>query len=544
MEKTMADTLIHEYMQKIYGFAVSRTFNLQEAEELSSDIVFEVYTSLLKLPELHNPAGYIWRISENVYSRYVMGKKREQHVSLDDVTIPTYDEYEMMDESVEAQCALLRREIAYLARTRREVIVAFYFGKKKISEIAENLNLPEGTVKWHLSRAKDELKEGMKMERNIGKLGLAPVKFMDIGHSGRPGKNGGPEAYISGLIEQNVLYAVYFEPKTLNEISDELGISPVYLEDVVNKLEENGFLTPVGKGKYTTYVDIAPATYSLEKHEANYKMYEEITELLKKEYAPLVRAYADTVADVYVPNGNRDLLFATLLTFGIMSQNEGYGEAIDISKYYIQPTDGGSYIVNVGLNQQQSDPDYTPTVEMKYYCCCGPMTRWGDKYGDRVTSWAIDSILDTREGFWQNNRIEDYEYLYEFLCGKLPKGEENAEKYQRLYERKFLGDNDEVQVIVADNDALNNLPKFSSELKEKLAAYAGKAYELVKSGFPAQMQDLIRDESRYVLMPRMPMAIIDSMITEAHSRISPMHSALHSTSSSSRINCLNNLYKT
>lgn len=151
---------------------------------------------------------------------------------------------------------------------------------------------------------------------------------------------------------------------------------------------------------------------------------------------------------------------------------------------------------------------------MRYYNTCGPMTRGGDKYGDRVTSWSIDSDLDTREGSWQNNRIEDYEYLYEFLCGKLPKGEENAEKYQRLYERKFLGDNDEVQVIVAKNDALKDLPKFPDALKAKLATYAGRAYELVKDSYPTQMQDLIRDQSRYVLLPRMPMAIIDSMITD------------------------------
>ena len=514
MEKKIADALIHEYVQKIYGFAVSRAFNLQEAEELSSDIVFEVYTSLLKLHDLHNPAGYIWRISENVYSRYVMGKKREEHASLDDVTIPTYDEYEFEDESVEAQCALLRREIAYLTRTRREVIMAFYFEKKKAAEIAESLSLPEGTVKWHLSRAKDELKEGMKMERNIGELGLAPMRFVDMGHNGRPGKNGGPEAYISGLIEQNVVYAVYFEPKTINEISDELGISPVYLEDVVNKLAENGFLVPVGKGKYTTYISIAPANYSMEKLEADYKRELEIIELLKKEYIPQVKAYADTVKDVYIPNGNSDLLFATLCTYGIMTQNRAYGEEIAISKYFIQPTDGGSYIAYAYPKQQCSDPNYKSTIEIKRYSCCGPMTREGDKYGNRVASWAIDSDLDTREGYWQNNCMEDYEYLYEFICGKLSKGEENAEKYQRLYERKFLGEGDRVQVIVVDNDALNDLPQFSDELKEKLATYAGKAYELIKSNYPPQMQDLIRDQSRYVLMSSMPMAIIDSMIAD------------------------------
>lgn len=514
MDKQRADELIHEYMPKIYGYAVSKAFNLDEAEDLSSDIVYEVYTSLLKLPELRNPAGYVWRISENVYSRYVMRKKRDAHTSLEDVTIPIYDEYESDREEIDGEYALLRREIAYLAKTRREIITLFYFDKLKIAEIAKKLTLPEGTVKWHLSRAKDELKEGMKMERNIGKLGLAPVRFTGMGHNGNPGKLGGPEAFISGLIEQNVLYAVYFEPKTLGEISDELGISPVYLADIVEKLEQNGFLIPVGKGKYTTYVEIAPATYSLEKSDARNKMEIEIAELLKKEYIPLVKAFADSSEGIYIPGGDRDLLYATLITYGIMTQNEGYGEEVDTSKYFIQPTDGGRYIAYAYINQAQSDPGYTPTTVMKDYNTCGPMMRWGDKYGTEVGSWSIDSKLDSRTGRWQNNLTEDYEYLYEYLCGKLPKGTENAEKYQRLYERKFLGENDEVQVIVAKNGALDALPKFSDALKEKLAAYAGKNYELEKRAYPVQMHDLLRDESRYVLTSSMPMMILDDLVAD------------------------------
>lgn len=514
MEKVTADALIHEYMQKIYGFAVSRSFDLREAEELSSEIVFQVYTSLLKLPELYNPAGYIWRISENVYSRYVMEKKREQHASLDDVTIPTYDRYEIEDQSDEAQCALLRREIVYLTETRRKIIVAFYFGKKRISEIAKTLELPENTVKWHLSRAKDELKDGMKMNRNIGKLGIEPVRFTCISHNGRPGQNGGPEAYISGLIEQNVLYAVYDTPKTLNEISDELGISPVYLADVVDKLADNGFLTPVGKGKYTTYVEITPATYSLEEWEKEYKIDVEIAELLKTEYIPELKAFVESAEDIYIPGGNRDLLLATLISYAIATQNHPFGEDVDISKYVIRPTDGGYYIVSAEQESRQSDPGYNPTVTVKGYFCCGPMTRWSEKYGDRVSAWSIDTKFDRREGAWQNNRTEDYEYLYEFLCGKLPKGMETVDKYQRLYDRKYLGENDEVQVIVAKNGSLDHLPLLSDELKNKLSTYAGMNYECRKKYYPAQMHDLIRSYSRYVLEPRTWLLILDSMMEE------------------------------
>ena len=42
MDKQQADKLITEYFQKIYGFAVSKSFSYAEAEDLCGDIVQEV----------------------------------------------------------------------------------------------------------------------------------------------------------------------------------------------------------------------------------------------------------------------------------------------------------------------------------------------------------------------------------------------------------------------------------------------------------------------------------------------------------------------
>ena len=76
MNKQKVDKIITEYLSKIYGFAVKKSFSYDVAEELASDIVHEVYNSLLKAEEVVNVEGYIWRISEHTYSKYVMQKKR------------------------------------------------------------------------------------------------------------------------------------------------------------------------------------------------------------------------------------------------------------------------------------------------------------------------------------------------------------------------------------------------------------------------------------------------------------------------------------
>ena len=61
MIKQKADALITEYLPKIYGFAVSKSFSYDEAEDLCSDIVNELYRSLLAADKIYNIDGYVWR---------------------------------------------------------------------------------------------------------------------------------------------------------------------------------------------------------------------------------------------------------------------------------------------------------------------------------------------------------------------------------------------------------------------------------------------------------------------------------------------------
>ncbi|MCH5261095.1 MAG: hypothetical protein J1F18_15200, partial [Lachnospiraceae bacterium] len=71
MDKQKADQIITEYMQKLYGFAIKKTYSYDEAEDLCAEIIKEVYSSLLKAREVINVEGYIWRISEHTYAKYV-----------------------------------------------------------------------------------------------------------------------------------------------------------------------------------------------------------------------------------------------------------------------------------------------------------------------------------------------------------------------------------------------------------------------------------------------------------------------------------------
>ena len=94
MEKQKADQIITEYFQKIYGFAIKKCYSYEDAEELCAQIVQNVYLSLRKVEEIFNVEGYVWRISQNTYAKYVAVRKRQEGISIDGMDgleIPCYD---------------------------------------------------------------------------------------------------------------------------------------------------------------------------------------------------------------------------------------------------------------------------------------------------------------------------------------------------------------------------------------------------------------------------------------------------------------------
>ncbi len=68
----------------------------------------------------------------------------------------------------------LHKEIAYLSKLQRRIVIAYYFENKRQEAIASELDIPLGTVKWHLFEAKKDLKKGMNTMRQTGELKFNP----------------------------------------------------------------------------------------------------------------------------------------------------------------------------------------------------------------------------------------------------------------------------------------------------------------------------------------------------------------------------------
>ena len=489
MEKQTADKLIENYIKKIYGFAFQKAFSGDEAEELGAEMVKEVYLSLLHSQDIENTDGYIWRICANVFSKHVQAKKK-QTVSIDGMEIPYYADFESEENKEEVR--RLRREIAFLGAERRKIVYAFYYEGKSISTISKENGLPEGTIKWHLSKARNDLKEGFEMERKIGNLGISPVECVGIAHMGRSEEDHGPEKYLNDSLSINILYSVYFTPRTKEEIAEELGMTPIFIDDKIKMLEENGFLVKTKGGKYTTYVLFFPRKVSLEQGDLILTEKIKVVKELVKRYVPKVRAAIADYKDVYIPGGNRELFEAAVIFYAI-SNKCTLPIKKDISKYWIKTPGGADYAVMVTLKTELEDPDYVPKAKLAKdnYFTCGDMTRSSMKYPS-VMSWSCDSRYSSRQGTWKNNRGEDYEYLYEWMNGSLTKGPENKEKIDRLRSREFISEDRKVNVMVVKDDMFKffeRIPELDSEIKDEFAQYAMDQAIQTAKYYPEHMQD-------------------------------------------------------
>ena len=263
MTRQHAEKIITEYLKPIFGFALKRCKNEQDAEDLSQDIVLKAFRALLIKDDIEDTNKFIWTIAHNTLSNYYRkATKSVIGVSIDEIAevVPDPDSLACGDDNAES-IRRLQSEIAYLSKLQRRIVIAYYFENRKQADIARELDIPLGTVKWHLFEAKKELKRGMDTVRKTSELKFNPIKFQNCGFNGSEGTKTMEEFFRSAL-SQNVCYCVRNEAKTIHEIADALGVSPVYVETEVDFLERYGFLTEKN-GKYIVNFLISEITTEL-----------------------------------------------------------------------------------------------------------------------------------------------------------------------------------------------------------------------------------------------------------------------------------------
>ncbi len=272
MKRQDAEELITAYLKPIFGFALKRCHCIQDAEDLAQETAVRAFRALLVKEDVADAGRFIWTVAHNLLSNYYRDTAKSMvGVSMDEVAHLIADPDSKIDTDDNIQSIRrLQTEIAYLSKLQRRIVIAYYFENRKQADIARELGIPTGTVKWHLFEAKKELKRGMNTMRKADELKFNPIHFHAYGFHGSAGTKSLDEFFRSAL-SQNICYCVRDTAKMVNEIADDLGVSPVYVENEVEFLEQYGFLQ-MQKDKYiVNFIISEPSAELLSMHNSMYK---------------------------------------------------------------------------------------------------------------------------------------------------------------------------------------------------------------------------------------------------------------------------------
>jgi len=479
-----AEKIITEYLKPIFGFALKRCKNTYDAEDLSQEIVLRSFRSLLIKDDIEDVSKYIWTIAHNTLSNYYReASKGIIGISIDEFAEIIADpdsEYDFDDNTKSIR--RLQSEIAYLSKTQRKIVIAYYFENRKQADIAKDLDIPLGTVKWHLFEAKKELKRGMDTMRKTSELKFNPIKFTSVGINGSIGTKSCDEFFRSAL-SQNICYCIRNEAKTVNEIADALGVSPVYVETEVDFLEEYGFLKQVGDKYIVNFIISEPTAELLTMQDAMYKkaaglfaneLYEELMSsgILDDENIFCNQMLQGSTKENPLRDKNF-LLWSLIPYIAAMSGKKLMDNTITFEEVATIRPDGAHNIAYVSVvpDDLRIPSDY---VRMRDWC--GPYDAMN---GDHIlwkvdTEWSGRRISVNRNEFEASARVISlYEHEKENLLSK--------EDYAWLSERGYIktwGDYDGCFKISWKVIILRN-----KEIQEKLLAIGEKIKRKYKEEF-------------------------------------------------------------
>jgi len=142
--------LIHTYKYSMYRLAKSMVSNQEDAEDIVSESIIRAYMKIHTLKR--NDIFKSWLLKIVINESYHFLRKNSKVIPLkeEDLKKQSYEDTYNDDE--------LSKAINTLEDNHRIVTYLFYYEDMSLNDIAKLLDIPVGTVKSRLSRAKEKLK--------------------------------------------------------------------------------------------------------------------------------------------------------------------------------------------------------------------------------------------------------------------------------------------------------------------------------------------------------------------------------------------------
>lgn len=465
------------YADRVYAWAVRRTFTPEEAADLAQDVLL---TALQELPRLRDESRFepfLWGVAKRVAWRFSrrMGRQRAMF-SCDELP----DAPDPQDCETHVLHGEIRRQVAMLSTQWRDILVLHYFDGLSTREIAERLSLPEGTVTWRLSQARKRLKE----EYDMNETALRPQKLL-IGFSGSDASTP-PHEYINDALSQNLLILCRETPQSVESLSAHTGVPAYYIEDKLAELVRREAMSEPARGRFRTEILIYTPL------DAEYTQRQRtLFSPLAADFASALRKLADGVSALRHYTAGRsesDLLWL----YGVMAMEHLADTQNPIpSAPHPLRFDGGRW----------SCHGYLAAPGMKYHyplrrLCCWNLGSRGSyahqSYGFGAFScreMMYDSQINVCEDILTGQSVQDADAAASAVRGGYIR-RENGALFVDI--PAFALEQHHAFCRIAEEAFANVLPRYQAALQQFAAGY--------KRCFPAHMADAVQRQCAYTFL--------------------------------------------
>lgn len=129
------------------------------SDDLAQETFIKAYTSLRSFKGLSSFSTWIFRIAYNVFYDFMRSRKCSEEYSPDVLG----QDYELPSETV-IRSIDIYKAMQILKPEERAIIQLFYLEDLSLNKVSEIVNMPSGTVKSHLSRARQRLNVYLEKE--------------------------------------------------------------------------------------------------------------------------------------------------------------------------------------------------------------------------------------------------------------------------------------------------------------------------------------------------------------------------------------------
>lgn len=145
--------LVRKYQSPIRRFLLNLTCGDGElSDDLAQDTFIKAYTNMASFKNLSSFSTWLYRIAYNVFYDYIRSHKEMANLDAQQVDSHHSTEQENVGRRMD-----IYQSLQTLKEIERTCITLFYMEDVSIDKIAGIINCPVGTVKSHLSRAKEKM---------------------------------------------------------------------------------------------------------------------------------------------------------------------------------------------------------------------------------------------------------------------------------------------------------------------------------------------------------------------------------------------------